>query len=138
MKALKRTDDQVRTVTGKLELGVDSEVAGLAHLELEMKRQRCCQHVKARAEIPRGGGDARDAASTERHSSTARSSADSSGSHGITAGAWESAVSGSFSPWPVRTQTTRRACPAPCSSRPATLAADAGSQKIPSREARNR
>ena len=51
---------------------------------------------------------------------------------GMTAPASASAVWGSLSPLPVSTHTIRRASPAPWTSRPATLAADAGSQKIPS------
>jgi hypothetical protein len=43
-----------------------------------------------------------------------------------------------LSPWPVSTQTTRSAPSAPYASSPATLAADAGSQKIPSLEASSR
>ncbi len=52
--------------------------------------------------------------------------------------ACSSATWGSLSPWPVRTQTTRRASPGPCVRRPATLAAEAGSQKMPSSRASSR
>ena len=49
---------------------------------------------------------------------------------------------GSLSPWPVTVQTTRApagASPASAAaSSPATLAADAGSTKMPSREDRSR
>ena len=61
-----------------------------------------------------------------------------SGSHGTTEPACASAVCGSFKPWPVNTQTTRSAPCAPCASTPATLVADAGSQKTPSLAARKR
>ena len=62
----------------------------------------------------------------------------------ITAGALPSAVSGSLRPWPVRTQTTDSGFAAPSTvgrpwaSRPATEAAEAGSQKTPSLSASQR
>ena len=58
------------------------------------------------------------------------------GSHGTTAPTCSSAVCGSFSPWPVSTQAIRSAPSAPYFSRPATDAAEAGSQKTPSLGAR--
>src|SRR5205085_10340327 len=67
--------------------------------------------------------------------STARSTSTKFGSHGITGATRASAVVGSFSPWPVRTQTTRPS--APYLRSPATAAADAGSQKTPSRSPRS-
>ena len=62
----------------------------------------------------------------------------------ITGGAVLSAVSGSLRPWPVSTQTTVRglslpgAAGKPWARMPATDAAEAGSQKTPSREASSR
>ena len=67
-----------------------------------------------------------------------------SASQPITAGALPSAVSGSLSPWPVSTQTTvsgaapPSATGSPWARIPATEAAEAGSQKTPSREASSR
>ena len=80
----------------------------------------------------------RDTVRSRSHSSTARSTAAMSGSQGTTAPAWVSAVCGSFSPWPVSTQTTRSAPSTPWVSSPATDAAAAGSQNTPSLAARNR
>src|SRR5206468_3259969 len=70
-----------------------------------------------------------DEAATVHFGSTASSSEPISGSHGTTAGARSIAVVGSFSPCPVRTQTTVPS--APYLSSPATDAADAGSQNTP-------
>jgi hypothetical protein len=45
---------------------LDRELAGLLDLELQVHRQRRGQHVVARAEVGRGGGDA-DQATALRH-----------------------------------------------------------------------
>src|SRR5581483_10566304 len=120
MKPLKATDDQVAPISGHGEFGVDGEIPGLLNFDLERERQGSGQDVEARAEVGRGGGDADQAPAPEGHQpSTARSTAPSSGSHGSTAGASSRAVWGSFNPWPVRMQATRRAPSAPYSSRPA-------------------
>ena len=63
--------------------------------------------------------------------STARSTSSRSGPQVTTEAAWLIAVVGSLSPCPVRTQTTRPS--APYLRSPATDAAEAGSQKMPSR-----
>ena len=67
--------------------------------------------------------------SAEHRSTSARS-----GSHTVTSGTAASTVSGSFSPWPVSTQTSSAACGGDFST-PATHAADAGSQNTPSTDA---
>ena len=63
----------------------DREAAGLDDLELEVQRERGGEHVEAGAEVGRGRRHAHQPAPAQRHSSTARSIAPSSGSHGTTA-----------------------------------------------------
>src|SRR5207237_4761986 len=124
--------------------------ARLDHLDLERQGQRDGEHVEPRPEICRRCRHTDQTPARQRHPSTARSIAPSSGSQGSTepprqppgrlaassnlaareSSCCSSAVCGSFSPWPVSTHTTRRASRAPCSSKPATLAAEAGSQKL--------
>src|SRR5215210_8008898 len=79
----------------------DPEATGLEHLELHVKTERAGEHVEARAEVRRGGGDAHEPAPRAcpgpgAHRSgcpiTARSTAARSGSHGTTEAAWASAV----------------------------------------------
>ena len=114
VQALERPHDQVVAVNPNIELGLHGKRACLHNLKLEVQGQRGRQHVEARPEVRGRGGDADQAPARERaHPSTARSSAGSSASHGTTAPACPSAVCGSLSPWPVSTQTTRRASPAP-------------------------
>src|SRR5215207_3589973 len=108
---------------------VHEELARLLHLELELQRQGGRQHVVARAEVGRRRRHAHHPVAP--HSSTARSTLSMSGSHGTTLAARFIAVCGSFSPWPVSTHTTRPS--APFFKRPATEAAEAGSQNTPSR-----
>ena len=67
VEALKGPHHEIRAVARQLELGLYSEAACLANLDLQVQRQRSCQHVKTRSEIARGGGDAHDSPSLERH-----------------------------------------------------------------------
>ena len=138
VQALERADDEVRPVLRHVEVGLDRERPGLLHLDLEVQRDRGGERVEPRAEVGRRGGDADEAAALHAAPSTARSTAPISGSHGTTAPARSSAVCGSFRPWPVSTHATRSAPSAPYLSRPATDAADAGSQNTPSLEASRR
>src|SRR5262249_4045262 len=85
--------------------GVGRELARPLDLQLEEERDGSRKHVVARPQIGRGSGNA-DQPPPRRHAKTARSTALRSFSQLITAGAFESAVSGSLRPWPVRTQTT--------------------------------
>ena len=64
--------------------------------------------------------------------------ASSSGSTTVGTVIWLMARSGSFSPWPVSTQTTVAPAGRRVFSRPATEAAEAASQKTDSSSARNR
>src|SRR5579859_5590505 len=140
VEALEPPHDQVGPVLGDIQGTVYGEAARLLDLDLELERQRGGEDVEPRPEVGRGGRDANQPPAPQAHPgpSTARSIASSVASQGTTADAWSSAVWGSFSPWPVRTQTRRSAPPGPCVSSPATPAAEAGSQKTPSWAARKR
>src|SRR5262249_39792207 len=136
-QALEGAHDQVGPVGRHVEpAGVEGELARLFDLELEEERHGRRQHVVTRPEVGRGGRHAHEAV-PRGHSNTARSTAPRWFSQLITAGALESAVSGSLRPWPVRTQTTDSGSGAPSTvgspwaSSPATEAAEAGSQKTP-------
>src|SRR3954447_3092645 len=95
------------------------------HLELEVKRESGRKGVVPRAQVRRGRRHAHDPAPLHG-ARTACSTASIEASQGITYEACESAVCGSFRPWPVSTHTTLP--DAPYLSSPATDAADAGSQ----------
>src|SRR3954469_15090429 len=111
-------------------VALDRERAPLLHLELEVEAEGGRHRVIARAEVGRRRGHPHD--SVPPHgASTARSTASIDTSQGTTCAARFRAVCGSFSPWPVSTQTTRP--DAPYFRSPATDAAEAGSQKTPSR-----
>src|SRR5215217_7771345 len=138
-QALEGTDDQVFPADGELRLfDVERELARLLDLELEPEGDRRRHHVVARPQVRRGGGDADQSAPRGHSANTARSTALRSFSQLTTGGAFESAVSGSLRPWPVSTQTTLSGTSAPSTTgspwarRPATDAAEAGSQKTPS------
>src|SRR3954452_6866698 len=134
MQLLERLDAQVRAIQrDAVDVRLDAEVARLLDLELQMQRQRRGEAVVTGAEIRRARGDANQSAPI--HASTADSRAPNSGSHEITPGARSIAVVGSFSPCPVSTQTTVPSTP--YFNRPATDAADAGSQNTPSFIPRN-
>ena len=106
VQALEGPHDEVVAPGRNLEpAGVERELAGLLHLQLQVQRHRRRHRVVAGAEVGRGGGDA-DESVASGQSKTARSTALRSLSQLITAGALPSAVSGSLRPWPVRTQTT--------------------------------
>ncbi len=85
---------------------VDRELAGLLHLELECRRQRGGEHVVAGPEVRRGAGHADDAAPPHRqHRPLDALDVRLAGHDARRRGSC--AVCGSFSPWPVSTQTTR-------------------------------
>ncbi len=113
MQAFERPDDEVRSVDRHGEIGTHGERPGLHHLELEVERQRCGQHVEARPEVGRGGRYPHHPPAGEAHARTASSTASIRAWHGITDPAAPSAVSGSFRPWPVSTQAMRPASSAP-------------------------
>src|SRR5271170_1917583 len=141
MQPLERPDHKIVAAGRDRQVDVDRERAGLDHLELEVQRERGAEYIEARPEVRGRGRHAHHAPASQAgcHSSTARSIALSSGSQATTEPAWSSAVSGSLRPWPVSTHTTRRTpSPAPWTSKPATLAAEAGSQNTPSFAARKR
>src|SRR5947209_14525541 len=138
MQPLESPHHEVAPVAWHVELGRDGKTAGLLHLDLQVQGDRGRQHVEPGPEIGRRRGHAHQTSPPQRHSSTARSTASRSGSHATTWAACSSAVRGSLRPFPVSTHTTREAPPAPWARRPATLAADAGSQKTPSPAASNR
>ena len=107
VQALEGADDEVVAPGRDLEpAGVERELAGLLHLQLEVQRDRRRHRVVAGAEVGRGGGNADESVARGHQSKTARSTALRSLSQLITAGALPRAVSGSLRPWPVRTQTT--------------------------------
>src|SRR5205823_519855 len=91
-----------------LQVGLDGERAGLLDLDLRVQAERGGEDVEPRTQVRRGRGHA-DEAPALHQIKTARSTAAMSGSHGTTAPASPSAVSGSLRPWPVSTQTTVRA-----------------------------
>src|SRR5207249_3569578 len=101
--------------------GTDGEVVGvgffavLGELELVPEIERGPGAVEARPEVRGGGGSAH---------------LDHEPAPGI-----RSSASGSLSPWPVSTNTTRVPSAKPVRSTPARAAADAGSQKMPSSRA---
>src|ERR1019366_5222378 len=138
MQPLERLHDEVGAVAGQVEVSVHRKLARLGYLDLELHRERRREHVEAGPEVRGGRGHTHQPTPAERHPSTARSIAPSSGSHGKTAPACSSATCGSLRPWPVSTHTTRWASRAPWTISPATLAAEAGSQNTPSFAARNR
>ena len=103
--------------------------------------ERGGEAVETGAEVGRGGGHANVGAcgSTRGRSLLERRpNARGYGRAGSCRRGGRMAVSGSLRPWPVSTQATRSAPSVPYLSRPATDAAEAGSQKTPSREARRR
>ena len=128
--AREAADGEVAAVARDRQVGATAKRPVSTTSSSMCRRQRGGQHVEARPEVGRGGRDAD--APTRLTARTACSTASMSGSQGTTEPAWPSAVCGSFSPWPVSTQTTRSAPSAPCASSPATLAAEAGSQNTPS------
>ena len=108
---------------------VDVELAvAVRHLELVPQVERHGGTVEARADVRR----ARRRANANRGHLDAASIASGSGSTVTGAGLRRAAVSGSFSPWPVTTQTTREPGSSSTPARAASPAADAGSQKTPS------
>src|SRR5947209_10220811 len=127
---------QVALVRRHRQLGLDRELAGLLHLELEVQRDRGREAVIAGPQVGRRGGHAHHPAPV--HDSTASSRTASSASQVTSPKSWSSAVCGSFRPWPVSTQATCSAPSAPYLSSPATEAAEAGSQKTPSALASSR
>ena len=67
VEVLEGADAEVRAVARKLVLtGVDCELLGLPHLELELKSNRGREHVEAGPKVGRGRGHA-DEAPAERH-----------------------------------------------------------------------
>src|SRR5690606_453185 len=107
--------------------------------------QRHAQGVEPRAEVGRGsrhGDPHRGKRKIAHTSSSAFATACGSTGSGSTSVMLDSAVSGSFNPCPVTVHTTtepdgKRPSSA-VASRPATLAAEAGSTNTPSREASSR
>ncbi len=103
--------------------------------------QRHAERVEAGAQVRAGSGH-RDPDAGRHASSSAVATAPGSTGTGSTATMPSIAVSGSFRPWPVTVQTTTepfgRRPSAAVASRPAMLAADAGSTKIPSCRASSR
>jgi len=107
-------DAEVAPVARDVELRLDGEAAGLGDLELDVQRERRGEDVEARPEVRRRGGHAHEPAAVHQEPPrTASSTAARFGSQAMTPPALSSAVCGSFRPWPVRTQATRRAPSAP-------------------------
>ncbi len=67
VQPLEGPDDQVGAVARDVEIGVDGERAGLAHLELQVQPERGGHHIEAGAEVGRGRGHAHHPPPAERH-----------------------------------------------------------------------
>ena len=109
---------------------------GLHDVDLHVQVERGAHHVEPRPEVGRGRGDADGPPSIHPGRPSRPPPCPARTARRRRPG--ESAVCGSFRPWPVSTQTTRSAPSTPCVSSPATEAADAGSQNTPSLAARKR
>ena len=120
MQALERAHHQVLAVAPQVQVGDDREPPGLRPPRPSVQRQRRRQHVEAGAEVGRRGGypDAAGTPPSPQDRALDRAELGLARDHARRPAT--SAVSGSLSPWPVSTQTTRSAPPAPCTISPAT------------------
>ena len=152
-RRLEAADEAVVAVLGQLvaALALDGQLdlaaAPAADLELDAvgQRERDAEAVVAGPEVGRGGRHLdRDGAAVEfgepvgdhGYQPSATATAPTVGAASMHGPTWRSAVVGSLRPWPVSTHTTSASgssSPAAAALRtPATPAAEAGSQKIPS------